>query len=124
MFLVPFLEYSCYEYFPEIRSKGGSFVKYLLWHQNYFVMDYLAPPPFLNLSPPPPIMSYPPINFQIFSTLSFSSILKNPSLPFVNGWLIKSINTTKNNPLNVSHIPIVYMVPIISISIEQIMRVN
>ena len=54
MFLVPFLEYSCYEYFPEIRSKGGSFVKYLLWHQNYFVMDYLAPPPpFLNLSPPP-----------------------------------------------------------------------
>ena len=69
-------------------------------------------------------MSYPPINFQIFSTLSFSSILKNPSLPFVNGWLIKSINTTKNNPLNVSHIPIVYMVPIISISIEQIMRVN
>ena len=63
MYLVPVLEYTCYDCFRDIGLKVRSFVKYLLWHQNKFVMDY---PPFLDL--PPPIMPYPPINIEIFAT--------------------------------------------------------
>ena len=60
-----------------------SFVKHLLWHQNYFGMDY--PPA------PPPIMPYTPINIEIFSPSHplhppLFNILKTPYLsPFVNG---------------------------------------
>ena len=61
------------KYFWGIGSKGGSFVKYRLWHQNYFGMDYppifRSTPPhyalpihyylnFFNLLPPPPIILY------------------------------------------------------------------
>ena len=32
------------EYFGNIGSKVGSFVKYLLWHQNYFGMGQFVHP--------------------------------------------------------------------------------
>ena len=51
----------------------GSFVKHLLCHQNYFGVDY----------PLPPIMSYPPINIEIFSIPPLFSILKTP-YPYVS----------------------------------------
>ena len=49
MYLVPVLPWHFWnalaEYFGGIRSKGGNFVKYLLWHQNYFGKDCTPPPP-------------------------------------------------------------------------------
>ena len=62
-----------------------SFVKHLSWHQNYFGMDYSP-----GLSIYLPIMPYPPINIEIFSTPlphapPFFNILKTTYPPFVNG---------------------------------------
>ena len=56
------------DYFWDIGSKVGSFVKHPLWQQNYFGMDYLSPPPPIFRSTPqlicnmdylpPPIIQY------------------------------------------------------------------
>ena len=48
---MPALEYTCYEYFRDIRSKVESFVEYLLCHQNFFGMDYPPHTPILDLFP-------------------------------------------------------------------------
>ena len=57
--------------FTDSHFQVGSFVKHLLWHQNYFDMDYpiqyfedsIPPPP----SPPPPICKW---GIQTMQTLS------------------------------------------------------
>ena len=59
------------EYFWDIGSKVGSFVKYLLWHQSYFGTDYL---PFLDL--PPLCLTFLLICKFFNPSLSLFSILK------------------------------------------------
>ena len=53
----------CWQLYSQPFSR---FVKHILWYQNYFGMDY---PPFLD---PPSIMSYLPINIEIFLTPYYS----------------------------------------------------
>ena len=40
--------------FTDSHFQIRCFFKHLLWHQNYFGMDYTPPPPFLDLSPHSP----------------------------------------------------------------------
>ena len=50
--------------FTHSHFQVSSFVKNLLWHQNYFGVDY----PFRSTHPH--IMPYPTVNIKIFSTAS------------------------------------------------------
>ena len=67
--------------FTDSHFQVGSFAKHLLWHQNYFGMDY---PSFLDL---PLHFALPPINTEIFSTPFpplFSNLKTAYPTPFVN----------------------------------------
>ena len=69
------------EYFWDIGSKVGSFVKYLLWHQNYFGMDYTLP---IFRSTPLPLCLTCPLTCKFFQPPSpLLSILKSPYSPIL-----------------------------------------
>ena len=85
------------EYFWDIGSKIGSFVKYLLWQQHYFGTDYPPPSIFRSTSPhyalPVPSLALP---VNVFSTPPpLFSILKSSYPPFVTGGWVQTMLMTE-----------------------------
>ena len=66
--------------FTDSHFKDPSFVKHLLWHQNYFGVDY--PPPIFRSTPRPNLPYHP---HPIIQGCPIFSILKTPYCPFVKG---------------------------------------
>ena len=62
------------------------FVKHLLWHQNYFGIDYPSPQ-FLDIHTSPLLCLTHPLILKIFQppSLSLFNIFRTPYPPFVNG---------------------------------------
>lgn len=77
------------EYFGDIESKVGSFVTYILWHQNYLGMDYLPIGGFKLCIFMTPFMSSFANSTPLKDLMSFRILWVNQDFRFMNELHIK-----------------------------------